>query len=249
MSNLDAPSQLDSTRDLWHVRLPTGEVRTMSIDELDAAFQDGAVDEETPLCRVGATAWAKLRDLAGLEEPAPAPEPQNLAPQTPSPFAVDIPSVRPFATDVSGSPGADIDLPPEGFRPTIQRKTIVAIALAMGVVLGVALALTKADGGALEPAAAAAGVAVDSTLPPIVAAPKAQEAVSAPPSSPPASTAAADPGARLSNEQRKALLEVDKAHAQQHKVRSAPSHGSARTNSKPVFHKGGSKFDPLNSAI
>jgi hypothetical protein len=94
----------------------------------------------------------------------------------------------------------------------------------------------------------AAGVvtAVESTLPPVVAAP--------PPPAPapvaaPAQIPSTDPSARLSGDQRKALLEVDRAHSQQRKVRSVPSHGAVRTNGKPVFHKGGNKFDPLNSSL
>src|SRR4029079_15103842 len=53
--------------ELWRVQLMTGEVRGMSLDALDDAFQSGLIMESTPVLPPGATAWTKLADAAGLD--------------------------------------------------------------------------------------------------------------------------------------------------------------------------------------
>jgi hypothetical protein len=268
----------DQQGGLWYVRLPTGEVRAMTLDEVDAAYQAGHIDEETAMLRHGTTRWAKLRDLAGLDSaqvdesgptiphsgntptarPAPAPPPSARpvgSVPTPGAFAVDFPSVRPVASDVDGS--QELSLPP-GFRRD-RRKAVMIAGLAAGLLLGVGLALTQLNTSAEPATAAAVSVStVDPTLPPVVAAtplssptpPPLTPATSAPSTDPAliAAAAAAASGtapSRLTDDQTKALLDRDKTRLK--KTRTVPRHASP--GGKNVFHKGGAKYDPLNSTL
>lgn len=57
--------------DLWEVALPSGEVKRMSLDQLDRAFQVGLIHSNTLIREGGTTEWQTLGAVAGLdEEPA-----------------------------------------------------------------------------------------------------------------------------------------------------------------------------------
>src|SRR5688572_5782852 len=60
-------------QDLWRVQLGNGEVREMSLDALDAAFDQGTLNEHTPVLAPGASSWERLGKVAGLDEEEVAP--------------------------------------------------------------------------------------------------------------------------------------------------------------------------------
>ena len=75
--------------DDYVVKLPSGDARVMSIDELDAALEAGTIHKDSPVLAPGAVTWTTLRVLAGLdEEPVPCgasgasgvPAPSSVAP-------------------------------------------------------------------------------------------------------------------------------------------------------------------------
>jgi hypothetical protein len=70
--------------ELWHVQLGNGEVRVMTLEQLDASYQSGLIDERTFVLRNGSPNWTTLGDVAGIEEEAPS-------------------SVAPFATEIAQS--------------------------------------------------------------------------------------------------------------------------------------------------
>src|SRR5947209_548652 len=72
--------------EMWRVQLSTGELRAMSLDALDDAFQAGVITENTPVLPPGATAWTKLGDAAGLDSP---------------PAESTVPSVAPLAVSIT----------------------------------------------------------------------------------------------------------------------------------------------------
>jgi hypothetical protein len=115
----------DEILDVFHVRLRGGDVRTMSVDQLDEAFQAGWIDEQTPVLRAGALHWSTLAEVAGLEQ---TPEPVSVAPSSFAPLALDAPL----------DPN---DIPPE-LRPR-RRGAWVGVALALVVVAGVGFAGTR----------------------------------------------------------------------------------------------------------
>src|SRR5262249_11858471 len=59
----------EGDEDLWFVQLPGGQVRAWDLDELDAAFQHGFVDESTILRRDGALHWQSLGELIEESDP------------------------------------------------------------------------------------------------------------------------------------------------------------------------------------
>jgi hypothetical protein len=59
--------------DLWSAKLPNGEVRAGTLEQLGEAFRAGLIGEATPVCAVGSDQWAKLVDiLAAAASPARA---------------------------------------------------------------------------------------------------------------------------------------------------------------------------------
>jgi hypothetical protein len=73
--------------DMWLVKLDDGHVRSMTLDQLDAAFQRDEIHERTMICRDGGDRWITLAEELGLESPPPAPRSTS-------------PSVLPVVADV-----------------------------------------------------------------------------------------------------------------------------------------------------
>ena len=247
-SVVGAQQQMDvmEEEELWFVQLPGGLVRAWTLDELDAAFQAGRIDEHT-LVRQGSEPWAPLAEVAGLggeEAQAPAPVSSVMAVAVPSYPASNQPLFSapppPVVTELS-----DFDEVPREFRSG-KRRLFVGLAIAALAICGAGVAFTKlgatADAGAASASAAItanAGAQVAQTVP--VAAP------------PPAAPVAVDPpkGAPLTDQQKKALLDADKNReraAKDRKAKAAPPPRKSPKSANP-FHKGGSKMDPLNSSI
>jgi hypothetical protein len=232
--------------DLWRVQLATGEVRVMSLDALDDAFQSGLITESTPVLPPGAAAWTKLADAAGLDAPA-APD-------------GNVPSVAPMAVNVAEStgdatpyanqspyslPDLDIDaMNDEAFKPR-KGRIFAVIGLAVVLVGGLGFAATKAGN--------VAGAASNS-----LSAPGAEKAAAAapPPAAVDVNTAA--PAKTLTDEQKAKLAEADKAReaaaaardAKRAKDRpSGPARRGPREKSSQPFVNSGNKYDPLNGAL
>ena len=132
MSNDVAASGNDL--ELWHVQLG-GSARTMTLDELDQAFQSGVVNERTMVLKAGALHWTTLGDIAGIETADAQPN-----------------SIAPMATDIASSNAVIPALPPPTldvsfgteelrvFRPKRRGRVaaaIAAVALVGGAVVGV----------------------------------------------------------------------------------------------------------------
>lgn len=117
--------------DTWLVQLQTGETR-MTLDELDAAYQNDLIDDRTLVREPGAP-WRTLGSILGIEPTA-------------------IQSVRPVSIDL------EIDPPPPG---NSKRNLVIGMVASALLAVGAFLAVTKL-GGAPPPtvAAAAAGAVV-----------------------------------------------------------------------------------------
>lgn len=234
----------DSMDDLWFVQLPNGTTRAWSLDQLDAEFQKGTIDERT-LVRQGVAPWSTLGELLGLDDAPPAPpvlHPQMFR----VPDAEQVPSsLSPFLLPSAPPPPVVTSLEDEiDFAPRRSRKGLVlGVMVAALAVCGGVFAFT---GAGASPAAASAAQEV-APLPKPVAAPP-------PPAPAPAATQLDLPkGAPLTDLQRKALLEADKNRekaskdAKEKRAKLAPRKGAPKSASP--FHKGGNKSDPLNSAL
>lgn len=231
---------MDQHEDIWLVQLANGAVRAMTLDELDAAYQEGAIDEDTYVRRDGSTKWSRLRDELGADEPA-APPPPAPAPVSygavpsyapPQIQAQPLYSTRPVVSEI------DLDELEAPFKKS-RKGTFAAIGgVALAAVAVAVFAATKMGGA---PAADVGASVANATQPPAVVTP------------PPPATTEAAPASTLNDDQKKALSELDQQHEkkweQQRKTREH-YHAPAKWHpSHTPFHKGGSKYDPLNAKL
>jgi hypothetical protein len=74
--------------DRWHVRMAPGEVKVLTLDQIDDLFRLDLIDGDTLVRQDGTEQWLPLRVVAGLddldeeanEQAAPAPPPARSAP-------------------------------------------------------------------------------------------------------------------------------------------------------------------------
>jgi hypothetical protein len=240
MSNLDS----HENGELWRVQMPTGEIRTMSLDALDEAFQAGSISEATPVLPPGAAAWTKLGDAAGL---GGDDGPQEYVPSV-APIAVSLSAPPPSVSleelaQLGAGDDLDLDSPDAySFKKKGSKKTPVFIGI------GIAVLLVGGIGVAASRAVANGDFNAKSSL--------AQPAKAAAATPPPA---AQDPNpsapARVLTEEQKAkLAEADRARAakeeQKRKDRPPPPlKRGAQPKSGTPFSNGGNKYDPLNGAL
>ena len=241
--------------DLWRVQLGTGEVRVMSLDALDDAFQSGLIDESTPVLPPGAVAWTKLADAAGLDADAPA---AAGAPAAHAHVDHNVPSIAPLAVSLSETtgnatpygqspyslPDLDIDaMNDEAFKPK-KGRVFAFIGLAVVLAGGLGFAATK-----MGNIASSATSSLSAPIPDKAAAAAPPAAVDLPP---------ATPAKTLTDEQKAKLAEADKAReaaaaardAKRAKDRpSGPARRGPREKTSQPFVNGGNKFDPLNGAL
>lgn len=100
--------------DMWLVKLDDGHVRSMTLEELDAAYQRDEIHERTMICHSDGSKWITLGEELGLEP----------APSTPSP----TPSVLPVVADVD-------DHDHHAFSGSRKGTRVIAIVLGT-IVLG-----------------------------------------------------------------------------------------------------------------
>ncbi len=78
--------------DKWHVALAPGEVKIVSLEQLDDLYRLSIVDAETKVWQSGMGEWQPLRVIAGIdEEPVPPPAPKRTHPKPPSPRSAPPP--------------------------------------------------------------------------------------------------------------------------------------------------------------
>jgi hypothetical protein len=270
---------MNSQTDFWHVRLPNGSVCTLTLDELDDAFQAGQIDENIFVLQHGATAWTTLGALLGIEAAPPAPPARAQAvmvaptpasgyasfstyPSAPSPDSAPFGSLRPTVSELD----IDEDMDFGRSRSSGKKKALVAFAVAALALVGFGVAnpnrtaATWAKARSLLANTASAPVAAAAPPPaeipvPAPAPPPAQPVATTPPVQ--SAQSAQSDADRLSDDKKKALLDADKAHAAQHQAKAsaaaaaAPARRSStyKSDGKTVFHKGGNKYDPLNSSL
>jgi hypothetical protein len=234
---------MDQHEDIWLVQLGNGAIRAMTLDELDAAYQEGAIDEDTYVRRDGSSKWSRLRDEIGAAEPPP-PAPPPAA----SYGAVPAYPAQPYQAQVYQAP----QQPLYSTRPVVSELDLDEVDLgspfkksrkgtyaAVAAVAAAAIATAVFGASRMNaPAASVNASVVNATQPPAVVTPP-------PPVAAPAST--------LSEEQKKALSDLDKQHqktwAEQRIERMRRSAPHRHYKSHNPFRKGGSKYDPLNAKL
>lgn len=131
-----------TSHELWEVNLSSGQILTVTLDQLDQGFADGHVTESTLVRAFGTLEWSTLADLAGLDdEEAPATL-RDIAPpmvmgvggkrgstlrlHAPAPRAIAAPIV--VGTTRTLSPATDDSFPapftPPSFPPSAYDLTV-----------------------------------------------------------------------------------------------------------------------------
>jgi len=101
MSDFDGAAASAIQDELWYVQLAADDVRTMTLDQLDEAFQSGGISASTYVCQVGSTTWETLADVAGIEpEDAPPASAANVI--QPAQQAAVLPSSAPAYPGTAG---------------------------------------------------------------------------------------------------------------------------------------------------
>jgi hypothetical protein len=113
---------------LWYVKLADGDVERFTLDQLDEAFQNGQIDENTTVLAAGSDQWLKLSDLLGLADATPPPPPP-----TPTPQAF---TGAPAARQQAFHPPAPIATPPHAAIPAMQAKPMIRPPAGMPVMAG-----------------------------------------------------------------------------------------------------------------
>jgi pyruvate/2-oxoglutarate dehydrogenase complex dihydrolipoamide acyltransferase (E2) component len=227
---------MSGDENLWYVKTDDGDVHRVTLDQLDEAFQAGRIDENVMVLAAGATKWAKLSALAGLDEPAPSPIVPN--------------SLRPVSMDLS----LDMDLDENAFRKKSRKGLVIGTVVGLLAVFGGILVMNRSHiGSDTTPVAAAAAAPIAPPAPPPVVAASPDPAPPMPLAPAPLPTAETN-ASKLNDDQKVKLAAADKALEQKSKVRkknraaaavSSP-HSSTKYKSQG-FTTGGNKFDPLNA--
>jgi hypothetical protein len=120
------PAVEEEQDESWHVVFGPGEVRELSLEQLDDAFRLEVIDENTLVWKPGMQQWMKLGLVAGLETPATESRPAVSVPMASSlpPASVTPLSVAPVA----------LTLPPPPERDTLERW-VFGLAILAGVLL------------------------------------------------------------------------------------------------------------------
>ena len=244
---------------LWHVEMGPGDVRSMTLDELDAVFQEGVITGDTRIREEGSLEWTTLAEVAGLDDDPtdvhamPPPNAQPQAHPVSAPYPLQQPnSLSPMAISAP-EPVQQIDLAALAaedddelaFRP--KKKTGLVLGAIGGVALFAALGivgmtqLKKLDAKTID-ANTTNALAVQAPAPVVNDIPK------------------ADDKSRLTEDQKRALADIDKKHqseidkknadkAADRAARQPAQRGKPMGKSNDPFVKNTNKYDPLNGAL
>lgn len=206
----------------------------MTLDELDAAFQDGSIDEDTFVRRDGASKWSRLGDELG-GDPAPAPVPmQTYTPPVPVISYPASNSIRPVVSEIDTGELAS------PFAKKSKKPVVIGVGLAAVAAVAIAaFGATKLKNAPIADVNASVANAV-----------QAPQAVTPPP--PPVDP---QPVAKpaLNDDVKKALAAKDTQFTQKmdqkRKDRAKYVAPTTHKTQPPPFHKGGNAYDPLNAKL
>jgi hypothetical protein len=242
--------------DAWHVQLESGEVRILTLDQLDRFYQNSIIDEDTYVLQDGEMQWRKLGEVIGgdaEEEAPPPPKPQVVlvAPTpTPSPALVAYTPPPVYQPQSIRPVVSEIDADELSFDDAMFKKSNKVKYVAVGAIL-TALAAMGAVVGASRMGHSVSAAEVNAAM--IEATPTTPPPpVATTPPPPPVDPQPAVQAPKLTDDAKKALSDKDTQLNQkmqqrrQSRTRNAPA--PAHRSSAP-FSKNGSAYDPLNAKL
>ncbi len=181
----------EATSELWDVRFSGGEIRSMTLEQMDAAYQADAIGEETPVRAAGSQKWTTLGVAAGISNApvavaesaftAPFSATAPFSPFAPSgtpfggfsPVAPDAPSLRPLVSDLDAAEvdPADVELDSDAdlesaFRPPPRNKKVAFAFGAVALLFVFGLGANHLRKGSSAPAATLVAAAQPPSPPP-----------------------------------------------------------------------------------
>jgi hypothetical protein len=240
--------------ELWRVQLGTGEVRMMTIDDLDRAFDAGYIHSRTNVLAPGSMRWTTLGDAAGLDDASYVEQTPSLSPMAiAGASSYSLPSMAPAAMPSMASYLDDEDpYTKKRGKGGIVAGFIVAAAAAacaFAVTTGRVPSQLKAllHQTNVEATAVATQPATETKLPEpaakaVTEAPKLTEAKAA-----------------INDDTKQRLLDQDKARTEKLKVKGKKGRRlrvQQQDGDQPApepkadkWVQGGDKYDPLNGSL
>jgi hypothetical protein len=100
LSNLIGADEEQQAEDCWYAMMGPGDVRTLTLEQLDDLFRLDVLSEQTPLWQPGMSQWLPLGTVAGIE---PSP-PRAVVPTAPRPIESPYMSSAPPLAISIGAP-------------------------------------------------------------------------------------------------------------------------------------------------
>jgi hypothetical protein len=109
--------------DVWQVRLPDGQVRSGTRQQLEEAFHAGHLDENTPVLAAGAPGWLPLREAASRYGTASSGDAAP-GPAADEPAPVAAPSTPAMPAEAAEAPAESAERPVEQDQaePAVERQ-------------------------------------------------------------------------------------------------------------------------------
>ena len=121
LSTLIGPEQDEPADEFWYALMGPGDIRTLSVEQLDDFYRLDVINEQTPLWQPGMAQWLPLGTVAGVEpsmSPASAPVASAVQPTAARNVASDVPLSLSIAA------------------PEVARRSwLLRIAIAAGIVV------------------------------------------------------------------------------------------------------------------
>jgi hypothetical protein len=246
MSNESFAEQSD---DRYYTQIEAGDVRLFTVDQLDAAFNAGLIDEGTYVRLEGQSRWQTLGEV----DPVISSAPHSIAP-----VVTAIPHFAPGGVDVDEQLETLLKRPKTGLK-VLAGSAVLAVC-ALGFVLVQSASVDAPSPKIAEEAARRSGANVRQADPaPAMVDANGSSSSHAREKKDPSTELAVDAQEheqklgheRLTEETKEALRVSDsKRAAPKTKKASAAVHRAASKAGKaPGFKSGGSTYDPLNAKL
>jgi len=180
---------MDQPGKQFRVQITTGEIKRLTLEELDAAYQAGTIDDDTFVLCEGSTQWMKLDEMLASATTTEVPAVGNNATSlAPPPVVTDLASLEDIHVDVDDF---DVDSALFGKKPRSPARWVAAGALLLTIGGGSALYAAKGWKKA-EPQQASVETKREPAVTIVAAAAPPAALPAPPPSQPPAPEASAD---------------------------------------------------------